>query len=67
VRVEQRVEARGGELDDARGRRGGRGGGEVRQALADIGFSGWATAEVGGGEVARLTEVRKQMEQALYG
>ena len=41
--------------------------GEVREALADIGFTGWATAEVGGGDVARLTEVRKQMEQALYG
>lgn len=41
--------------------------GEVREALAEIGFSGWATAEVGGGDVARLTEVRKQMEQALLG
>ena len=41
--------------------------GEVRQALADIGFAGWATAEVGGGDVARLTEVRKQMERALLG
>ena len=39
--------------------------GEVRKALAEIGFSGWATAEVGGGDVARLTAVRKQMEQAL--
>jgi hexulose-6-phosphate isomerase len=41
--------------------------GEVREALAEIGFSGWATAEVGGGDVARLTTVRKQMEQALLG
>lgn len=41
--------------------------GEVRKALAEIGFSGWATAEVGGGDVARLTAVREQMEQALYG
>lgn len=41
--------------------------GEVRQALSDIGFAGWATAEVGGGDVTRLTEVRKQMEKALYG
>jgi len=41
--------------------------GEVRQALADIGFAGWATAEVGGGDVAWLTEVRKQMERALLG
>jgi len=39
----------------------------VREALAEIGFAGWATAEVGGGDVARLTTVRKQMEQALYG
>jgi len=41
--------------------------GEVRKALAEIGFSGWATAEVGGGDVARLTTVRKQMEEALHG
>jgi len=41
--------------------------GEVRQALSDIGFAGWATAEVRGGDVAWLTEVRKQMEQALLG
>lgn len=41
--------------------------GEVRKALAEIGFSGWATAEVGGGDVARLTIVRKQMEKALLG
>lgn len=41
--------------------------GEVREALAEIGFAGWATAEVGGGDVTRLTTVREQMEQALYG
>lgn len=35
---------------------------EVRQGLHDIGFCGWATAEVGGGDVSRLTTVRKQME-----
>lgn len=40
---------------------------QVRQALADIGFTGWATAEVGGGDVERLTVVRKQMEKALRG
>lgn len=34
----------------------------VRAALADIGFTGWATAEVGGGNVERLTQVRRQME-----
>lgn len=38
---------------------------EVRAALADIGFAGWATAEVGGGGVERLTEVHRQMEAAL--
>jgi hexulose-6-phosphate isomerase len=35
--------------------------------LAEIGFTGWATAEVGGGDVERLTVVRKQMETALRG
>lgn len=39
--------------------------GQVRNALADIGFAGWATAEVKGGDVARLTVVRKQMEKAF--
>jgi hexulose-6-phosphate isomerase len=38
---------------------------QVRKALADIGFTGWATAEVGGGDVARLTLVRRQMEKAF--
>ena len=39
--------------------------GHVRKALANIGFSGWATAEVTGGGLQRLIEVRKQMEEAL--
>lgn len=39
--------------------------GEVREALGEIGFSGWATAEVGGGGLERLTVVRKQMQKAL--
>lgn len=39
--------------------------GEVRKGLDDIGWSGWTTAEVGGGDVDRLTTVRKQMEKAL--
>ncbi len=39
--------------------------GQVRKALADIGFAGWATAEVKGGDVARLTLVREQMEKAF--
>lgn len=38
---------------------------QVRQALKDINFTGWATAEVGGGHVERLTKVRKQMEVAF--
>jgi L-ribulose-5-phosphate 3-epimerase len=37
----------------------------VRRALADIGWSGWATAEVRGGDLARLTLVRQQMQQVL--
>jgi hexulose-6-phosphate isomerase len=40
---------------------------EVRRALADIGFAGWATAEVGGGDVKRLTVVREQMQKAFGG
>ena len=38
---------------------------EIRQALGDIGFAGWATAEVGGGDVKRLTQVREQMQKAF--
>ena len=38
---------------------------EVRAALDDIGFTGWATAEVGGGGLERLTKVRKQMENVF--
>jgi hexulose-6-phosphate isomerase len=37
----------------------------VRTALNDIGFTGWATAEVGGGGLDRLTTVRRQMETAF--
>lgn len=39
--------------------------GEVREALKDVGFTGWATAEVAGGDVKRLTQVREQMQKAL--
>ncbi len=39
--------------------------GDVRKALDEIGFAGWATAEVGGGDVSRLTTVRQQMERAF--
>ena len=38
---------------------------EVQKGLAEIGFTGWTTAEVGGGGLERLTTVRKQMEKAL--
>jgi hexulose-6-phosphate isomerase len=37
----------------------------VQKALKDIGFTGWATAEVGGGDVKRLTLVREQMQKAF--
>ncbi len=39
--------------------------GEVQKGLEDIGFTGWTTAEVGGGGLERLTIVRKQMEKAF--
>jgi L-ribulose-5-phosphate 3-epimerase len=39
--------------------------GEIRKALDEIGFAGWATAEVGGGDVKRLTVVREQMQKAF--
>jgi hexulose-6-phosphate isomerase len=38
---------------------------QVRKALDEIGFAGWATAEVGGGNVKRLTVVREQMQKAF--
>lgn len=38
---------------------------EVQKGLDEIGFTGWATAEVGGGGLERLTTVRKQMEKAF--
>ncbi|MHC4219441.1 MAG: sugar phosphate isomerase/epimerase family protein [Planctomycetota bacterium] len=37
----------------------------VRAALRDIGFAGWATAEVRGGDAARLTEISERMDGAL--
>lgn len=39
----------------------------VRAALAEIGFTGWVSAEVGGGDVARLKTVLAQMQEALLG
>ncbi|MGI9243876.1 MAG: sugar phosphate isomerase/epimerase family protein [Verrucomicrobiales bacterium] len=38
---------------------------DVQNALSDIGFTGWATAEVGGGDATRLKIVREQMEKAF--
>jgi hexulose-6-phosphate isomerase len=39
--------------------------GEVQKGLSEIGFTGWTTAEVGGGGLERLTTVRKQMQKAF--
>ncbi len=39
----------------------------VRAALREIGFTGWVSAEVEGGDVARLTTVLGQMKAALLG
>ncbi len=38
---------------------------DVRKALEEIGFAGWATAEVGQGNVQHLTRVRQQMQKAF--
>ncbi len=38
---------------------------QVRQAIEEVGFTGWVTAEVGGGDVQRLTLVRQQMQRAF--
>ena len=38
---------------------------QVRKALDEIGFAGWATAEVNGGDLTRLTQVRQQMQKAF--
>ena len=35
----------------------------VMVALRDIGFSGWATAEVGGGDEARLRDIAERMDR----
>jgi hexulose-6-phosphate isomerase len=37
----------------------------VQQALADISYHGWASAEVSGGGPKRLAEIAKRMDQAL--
>lgn len=38
---------------------------EVRKGLEEINFTGWTTAEVGGGGLERLTLVRQQMQKAF--
>jgi len=40
---------------------------EVRRALAEIGYSGWITAELGGGDEAYLREVSKRMDLIIAG
>jgi len=37
----------------------------VRQALSDIGFSGWCTAEVAGGGREVLTDIAQRMDRVL--
>jgi hexulose-6-phosphate isomerase len=39
--------------------------GDVRKALDEVGFTGWFTAEVGGGGLDRLKTVRNQMAEVL--
>ncbi len=39
----------------------------VRKALGEIGFHGWATAEVGGGGEERLREIKRRMDATLRG
>ena len=38
---------------------------EVAKALKEVGYTGWATAEVGGGDGKVLSEVKQRMEKAL--
>ncbi|MDA1166514.1 MAG: sugar phosphate isomerase/epimerase [Planctomycetota bacterium] len=38
---------------------------DVRKALAEIQYTGWAAAEVGGGDLARLKEVSANMDRAF--
>ena len=39
----------------------------VRAALVEIGFTGWCTAEVGGGDEARLADIHRRMNATLRG
>ena len=38
---------------------------EVRKAVAEIGFTGWSTAEVRGGGKDRMAEVKERMDRFL--
>lgn len=38
---------------------------DVRKALVEINFHGWAAAEVGGGDAARLKKIASQMDQVF--
>ena len=38
---------------------------EVRKALAEIGFGGWCTAEVGGGGRERLVDIAARVDRVL--
>jgi len=38
---------------------------EVRKALAEVGYTGWATAEVGGGDEKWLADVAARMDKVL--
>jgi len=38
---------------------------DVRKALAEIRFTGWSTAEVGGGDRERMREIAARMDRAL--
>ena len=40
---------------------------EVRKAVAEISFAGWATAEVCGGNKERVAEVLANMQKHLLG
>ena len=40
---------------------------DVRKALAETGFTGWVTAEVGGGNRARCAEILANMQTHILG
>ena len=40
---------------------------DVRRALKEIGYTGWATAEVGGGDRERMKDIKQRMDTHLLG